>query len=104
MREARRERPASADTGLATMRRDQATSTARAKKDDGIAQGDAVVVILFSTGANRRDAAAKPQPRPPPCAAICRSAASNCSTGCPPWIRWRSLMITDGTALIPASW
>lgn len=36
--------------------------------------------------------------------AICRIAASNCSTGWPPWIRWRSLMITDGTALMPWLW
>jgi len=47
-------------------------------------------------------------PLPSPCAiatlytpAICRSARSNASTGCPPWIRWRSLKITAGTAWMP---
>ena len=35
------------------------------------------------------------------CAASCRSARSNSSGGCPPWIRWRSSRITDGTALMP---
>jgi hypothetical protein len=35
------------------------------------------------------------------CAAICRRACSNTSTGCPPEIRWRSLMMMAGTEWMP---
>ncbi len=37
-------------------------------------------------------------------AASCRSACSIASGGCPPWMRCRSSMIIDGTALMPRRW
>ena len=36
-------------------------------------------------------------------AAICRRAFSKTSGGCPPEIRWRSLMITAGTEWMPCA-
>ena len=85
------------------LRHKATTSAKRASARNKSTKAAPSAPLAPSTTARRPVRASLPGIQAAP-AAILRSACSNTSTGCPPEIRWRSLMMMAGTERMPAPW